>query len=426
MLRLFKTLLFFVFLLSCALAALVYFALESKPLVTVNSSLQVNEAESVKELMRQMSDSLKNRSVSQDIELSEAQLNSLVGFAQRAHKQFSGKAEISDTQASISATYVLPPNFIGRYFNLNLIILPAKGIDLEHVKVGAIALPGSWALSIATTLADWYTSSDIATQFMQQVENVSIHEKQLVIRVRPIDVFLKELNTVKQGLSRTGDEELILRTAFYLKYLTQLDASQKTRAQSLAQFMGPVFKKAQERSSFETAYKENEAAIMALATYAGHYRFANFVGDVQPVTGKLAMPTVKPVLAKREDLNQHFIFSAAIKILSEQGLSIAIGEFKELMDRGQGGSGYSFVDLSADYAGVKFAQTATDPEKARQFQNLMAGNTNENTFFPSIKGLPEGLSKKEFMAKFKQVDSPEYQALVNEIHQRVDALPLHQ
>ncbi len=42
---------------------------------------------------------------------------------------------------------------------------------------------------------------------------------------------------------------------------------------------------------------------------------------------------LKPVLANRKDLSLHFIFSAAIKLLSEQGISVAVGEFKELMDK---------------------------------------------------------------------------------------------
>jgi hypothetical protein len=165
---------------------------------------------------------------------------------------------------------------------------------------------------------------------------------------------------------------------------------------------------------------------MALAIFTGHYRFANFVGEVQPVVGKIAQPKAPAILAKRVDLNQHFIFSAAIKILSEQGLSIAIGEFKELMDRGKGGSGYSFVDLSADYAGVKFAQTATEPEKALQLQNMLAGISSENVFFPSIKGLPEGFNKAEFTQRFGEIDSPEYLKIVNDIHNRVDSLAIHQ
>ncbi|WP_340680360.1 hypothetical protein [Paraglaciecola sp.] len=401
-------------------------SIEATPLVVENSSQQVEDADSVKDLMRQISDSLRNRSTSQRIDLTQSQLNSLVGFAQRAQKNFNGRVNIAKQGAGFYATYKLPANPLGRYINLDLLLLPGDGIALEHVKVGAMAIPGQWAISVMTQLIDWYTGSDIATQFIDQVENIAMTEQKMTISIRPIAVFLRELNTVKEGLSRTGDEELSLRTAFYLKYLQELDIGKKSTAQSLAKFIGPVFAQAQKRSNYDTAPKENEAAIMALAIYAGHYRFANFVGNVQPIANKIAMPKTPPMLANRADLNQHFIFSAGIKLLSEQGLSIAIGEFKELMDRGNGGSGYSFVDLSADFAGVKFAQTATEPEKAQQLQALLANSMDEALFFPNIKGLPEGLSKAAFTKQFNEVDSPEYLKLVQEIHRRVDALAIHQ
>lgn len=426
MLKLLKFLFILFWLVVIVAAGLLYMAVESKPLVVANSAQQVGEADSVKELMRQISDSLKNRSEHQTIELSSAQLNSLVGFAQRAHRNFNGVIDISDERAALSASYKLPTNPLGQYINININLLPGDGIDLEHVKVGSLAIPGHLAVSIVTFLADWYTNSDIATQFLQQVDSIAMSNDAMTINIQPLDDFLTELNLVKEGMTRTNDEELRLRTAYYLNFLQGLDASQNTRSQSLANYIGAVFAKAQARSSYETAVKENEAAIMALAIFTGHYRFANFVGEVQPVNGKIAKPKAPAVLAKRVDLNQHFIFSAAIKILSEQGLSIAIGEFKEFMDRGEGGSGYSFVDLSADYAGVKFAQTATEPEKALAFQRALSAHPNENVFFPNIKGLPEGFNKTEFKNRFGSIDSPEYLKLVNEIHHRIDSLVIHQ
>ena len=426
MFKLIKFVFIALFVLLLGLATLLWMSVQQEPLVVENSSQQVDNADSVKELMRQLSDSLKNRNTRQQIDLSQNQLNSLVGFAQRAEKKFNGRVNIAAWGTGFYGTYTLPSNPLGQFINLELLLLPANGIALEHVKVGGLSIPGQWAINSITWLVDWYTDSDIATQFIEQVENIAMTDEQMTISIQPLDDFLRELNTVKEGLSRTGDEELSLRTAYYLKYLNDLDVGQKSRAQSLAKFIGPLFAQAQQRSNDTTAASENEAAIMALAIYAGHYRFANFIGDVQPVADKIAAPKAAPELAKRMDLNQHFIFSAAIKILSEQGLSIAIGEFKELMDRGEGGSGYSFVDLSADFAGIKFAMSATEPGKARKVQNLLANSSDESLFFPDIKGLPEGFSKAAFAEKFKTVDSEAYQQLVTEIHRRVDALPIHQ
>lgn len=401
-------------------------AIEDQPMVIANSGEQVNQAESVKKLIQQLSNSVKNRSNKQNINVSQNQLNSLVGFAQRAHGKINGHVFINSNSTTILASYQLPKNPVGEYLNIDILLLPGSGIKISYVKFGPINVPGNLALDILVYLANWYTNSNIASQFVKQVESVVMTKQQIQLSVLPLDQFLRELNDVKQGLGGSSDEEMRLKTAYYLQQLSLLGVGKKPTPQSLAKYIGPVFSWAKNRSSYDTASKENKAAILALAIYTGHHRFANLVGDVQPQKGKVVLPRAKPTLQTRADLNQHFIFSAAIKILSEQGLSIAIGEFKELMDRSDGGSGYSFVDLAADFAGVEFAVAATNPSSARSVQNILAGISDENAFFPNIKGLPEGLSKTEFTRVFTKVDSPEYIEMVQNITQRIAELPLHQ
>jgi hypothetical protein len=424
--KLFKYISFLLLLVAIAILGVFVTAIESNPTVVTRSGEQVNQAESVKALMKQLSDSVRNRTHRQNINISQDQLNSLVGFAQRAHGQINGLVHITPNSTNILASYRLPKNPIGEYLNIDILLLPGPGIKVSYVKFGSVKVPGNFALGTLVYLANWYTNSDIASQFEQQVESVSMSERQIQLSVLPLDQFLRELNYVKQGLGGGGDEEMRLRTAYYLKQLSLLHVGRRLSPQSLAKYIGPVFSWAKNRSSYETAPKENEAAIMALAIYAGHHRFANLVGDVQPRRGRAALPNAKPTLGSRADLNQHFIFSAAIKILSEQGLSIAIGEFKELMDRSDDGSGYSFVDLAADIAGVEFAIAATSSSSAISVQNILAGEIDEGLFFPSTLGLPEGLSKNEFNRRFTEVDSPDYLEIVQSITQKIAKLPIHQ
>lgn len=426
MAKLVKTICFLLLLITVAVLGLFITVIESTPSVVTRSGEQVNEAESVKALMQQLRDSVRNRTNSQTIIISEEQLNSLVGFAQRAHGQINGRVNITANATSILASYQLPNNPIGQYLNIDILLLPGPGIRVSHVKFGPVKVPGNFALSTLIYLANWYTSSDIASQFVHQVEAVAMSEQQIQLSVLPLAQFLKELNYVKQGVGGNSDEEMRLSTAYYLKQLSLLGVSRRLSPQSLSEYIAAVFDMAKRRSNYETAPKENEAAILALAIYAGHHRFANLVGDVQPDKEKAALPNAKPTLAFRTDLNQHFIFSAAIKILSEQGLSIAIGEFKELMDRSDDGSGFSFVDLAADFAGVEFAVAATSAISATKVQNILAENPDEQLFFPSIENLPENLSKIEFNQQFTEVDSPKYLEMVQKINQRIANLPIHQ
>jgi hypothetical protein len=106
-------------------------------------------------------------------------------------------------------------------------------------------------------------------------------------------------------------------------------------------------------------------------------------------------------------------------------MSLAIGEFKELMDRGQGGSGYSFVDLAADMSGAKFGSVAINPEKAVEVQNAIARIQNELEIITPINDLPEGLSKQAFTQVYGGVDSQAYLDEVKEIQRRLDEIALY-
>jgi uncharacterized protein YpmS len=417
---------FLLLLITIVIAGLCITLIAPHPIVVSNSGEQVDQAESVKKLMTQFSDSIKNKTNRQNINISQDQINSLVGFAQRAHEKINGKVLINSTSTSILASYQLLKNPVSQYLNIEILFLPGPGINVSHVKLGSINVPGKLALNTLVYLTNWYTNSDIASQFMQQVESVSMIEQQVQLSILPLDKFLIKLKDVRQSVSGSSDEEKRFRTAYYLKQLSLLSVGENSIPQSLASYIGPVFSMAKKRSNYDTAPKENEAAILALAIYAGHHWFAKFVGNVQPKKGKVTLPKAKPTLKFRADLSQHFIFSAAIKILSEQDLSLAIGEFKELMDRGDDGSGYSFVDLAADFAGVEFAITATNPSSANTVQTILAGITNENAFFPNIEGFPEGLTKNDFTQRFKGVDSFEYLKMVQSINQRIAELPIHQ
>ena len=424
MLRFFKVLVILL-LIVVGLAAVLFIAsVEDKPLVVSASATQVDDADSVKELIEQIQQSVKDRTLDQQIPLSENQLNSLVGFLQRAKEQFQGQVNITPVASSISASYQLPRNPIGRYINFSALILPGAGLQLSEVRLGSIVLPGKETLATLVWLADGWTDSTIASQFVQQIDSIRMFQGSMVIAMRPLDAFLRNLKDLKRDIS--VDTDLSLATAHYLRFLANLDVGKRPSSQSLARYIQPLFVEAMSRSAADTAGEENEAAIMALATYAGHHRFANFVGNVQPQPKRIAAPRIMPTLMGRSDLSQHFIFSAAIKVLSEQGLTAAIGEFKELMDRGEGGSGYSFIDLAADHAGVNFAQVATDEKRAFALQRLLAASSSESPFFPDTAGLPENLNKAAFTERFKQVDSPEYKTLLAEIDRRIGLLPVSQ
>jgi hypothetical protein len=216
------------------------------------------------------------------------------------------------------------------------------------------------------------------------------------------------------------------KTAFYLRFISNLPFVDAPQPVSLSRYMPPLFMQVKSRSTESDISEESEAAVLALAIFAGHHRVANMVGEVQPIKGEVAMPLYRPLLVDRTDLTQHFLLSAAIQILSQRDVSMAIGEFKELMDRAIGGSGYSFVDLAADMAGIKLATGLNDPKLAAILVERLIANNSENGFFPDINGLQEGIGKQQFVQRFGVVDSPAYKKQVAEIERRLSVVPVYQ
>jgi hypothetical protein len=102
-----------------------------------------------------------------------------------------------------------------------------------------------------------------------------------------------------------------------------------------------------------------------------------------------------------------------------------IGEAKEVTDT-DGPSGFSFTDLAADRAGVRFAEVATASDaSARALQSALAAGAKETDFFPRVGDLPEGLSEEDFKTRYGDVDSPAYEAVVKKIDARIANITLY-
>lgn len=414
--------------LFCVLAVIVFAVtlsiVEDTPVVVAKDNPHLNNAESVNALLKQLKSVNRRRFFQQTILLTGEQLNSMAGLVQRALPAFSGKVELIKGQSVVYASYELPRNPFGKFINVRVNVRSAEGLDIESFDIGRFSVSGEIGLKVLSKALDWYVGGEIGSQLLAQFKRISVGQKHMVVTLHPLDAFLKQLNTLKNGLNVEQDDELREATAHYLEFLWRLPVDRDNVNLSLQQYISPLFTEASRRSADLPHVKENQAALLALAIYTGHHRLANLVGDVQPIVGKAALPKHRPTLAGRKDLTQHFVISAALHVLAERGVSSAIGEFKELMDRGLGGSGYSFVDLAADLTGVQVAVLALDPRYAATVQRLIANSESETAFFPDVSALPEGLDKRTFSAQYGDVDSQAYRAEVEKIEKRIAELPL--
>lgn len=129
-------------------------------------------------------------------------------------------------------------------------------------------------------------------------------------------------------------------------------------------------------------------------------------------------------LAGRKDSRLHFLSAAALQAASDERLSFAMGEYKELLDSLKRSNGFDFTDIAANAAGIRFAALFQRTPPAR-WPDLIARIEDESALFPPLEGIPGRMKQAEFERVYGDADSAAYMAEVSRIETRIDALPLH-
>ncbi|HYH41052.1 MAG TPA: hypothetical protein VD867_03635, partial [Burkholderiales bacterium] len=172
-----------------------------------------------------------------------------------------------------------------------------------------------------------------------------------------------------------------------------------------------------------TAVEHNRAAILALGIVLGHERLARMVGVETPplLLDEIAAVRAGTALREREDWARHYALSAALAVLQHPFASDAAGLMKEQLDALTQGSGFSFGDLAADRAGVRFAAAATHSDAAATgMQSRLRRGFVIADFFPAVADLPENLTVEAFRRDYGGVGSRRYRQLAAEIEARLD------
>lgn len=415
-------------LLVGASATFLYLLVDKNATLPINEVHNLDHAEQVDGLLKQVQSSILDRENASSIYITETQLSSLQSLLKRAAIQLRSNAVINQSDSVLTLSWAVSFSGMTRYINAQITIKQASGLILDKAKVGSVTFSGPLATYLTKKALNIYTRSQVGDAFFNSVERIAMSPGQATVSLRPLGPLLNELRRIKPRSPSKQDEQLTAFTAQFMRALERYEAKYGQQQRSLNDYMQTVFETAvaiQSTTDLSQAPILNEAAILSLAIFAGHYRVGMFVGEVQLDIDKPSVPNHLPTLANRSDLSQHFIISAALKILAERGASLAIGEFKELMDRAEGGSGYSFVDLAADRAGVKFADTATNPAYALTIQRRIAAGLDEAAYFPDINGLLEGLGKEDFDKRFGSIESKVYKKEVAKIKKRIARLPLY-
>lgn len=195
--------------------------------------------------------------------------------------------------------------------------------------------------------------------------------------------------------------------------------------QQFTAFVREAFSLARQRSQQgNDPVIENRGAVLALAIVLGHARIATFVGEVsdERTRSRVGRYTGAVPVRGRRDWTRHFFVSAGMTLCFNAPVGDSIGVLKEKLDSAKGGSGFSFADLLADRAGVRFAQAATrDRAAAEQLQQLLSGPFVIDDIFPPAGDLPEGISDAAFQTRYGGVNGVGYRRLYDLIERRLDS-----
>lgn len=146
--------------------------------------------------------------------------------------------------------------------------------------------------------------------------------------------------------------------------------------------------------------------------------------------GRLASPTERerraavlgePTMRGRADLTKHFFVSAHLVAVLGTQKARAAGLVKELADS-HGGSGFSFVDMAANRAGIVFAHAVL---AERLPLERVAREFTIDAVLPPLDDLREGMQADQFTADFGGLTDERLQGELRRIETRVIALPLY-
>ena len=414
-------LLLLVVLLVAPLAAALV-ALEPAPRVEAVERLSQEEIRRARQLMEEHDPRRLEAGEIRSLSLADREINLLLRYALGRLLPLTARTALGDGRLGIEATLTVPENPFGRYLNVAAEAGLAAGRPyLDSLRFGDVDVPAPLANLLLAGAHRLLSGNDLYRRSLAAVNGVRIDPGRLRLVYQWQPELIREARAAGRSLMvAAGEEDRLLA---YHGGLVEATARQRRGARvALPELMEPLFTLAAERSAADRdPVKENRSLITVLALHVQGASVPRLLG----APAAAGEETAVPLLRGRHDLAQHFLISAGVAVLGGTALADAVGLLKEV-DDARHGSGFSFTDLAADRAGVRFAEQATaSPAAARRLQAALAEGVTDAVLLPSLDGLDEFMPQAVFQERYGGVGAPAYRRVARTIEERIAALPLY-
>ncbi len=389
------------------LCILIVLAVDFSPTVTERPAPTAQQVVLVRQQVEQIRSQLRGNAGQASIRLTEADLASASVLISALEKFGQVDASIVDKAVILRSS----KQYGVFWLNMQVDIAPnPAGFPPANLRIGDLRL--------GSRLSRWVIGGVIDVARRRGVDVPPLHDLVRSVRLDTtsvqVAIRMPLSGAFAKDISSFGSQpvDAALTAAIYCRLVSDNRTTQTT---DLAVHVRRAFGS---RSSQYPIVAQNRAAFVALAMYTTSLDAGRLAGDATQRARKCRGQSGGVVLAGRTDLANHWALSAALAVALGADVGRAMGEWKELSDSRPGGSGFSFVDLAADRAGLAFARLASDPQTANETALNLSAATAEYLLPVRALALAEGLTERQFVSQFQTVDSLKFNAAKS----RIDAV----
>ncbi len=398
--------------------AIVVLVVDSEPAVRSDLILTREDIQRARQIIDVKPNDLT--STLQTLELTEKDLNIAANHLLDRHIDSATKITLNETELNFGASVKLfDASWFDGFLNIQFDVYKKnRHAAVKNFSIGRLAIPDRFSAPIIGFIIQYSPLKKYYILISHHIERIQLQPDKLIITYfLDRDAYRKARSLVSY---QSDSEALRIYQRKLVEVITNHDPGWLL---SLADILQPLFLLAYQRSTLENAVEQNKNVIFIVSAYVNQRQWQSLLPEFLPELSATLLPVY---MYKRTDMAQHFMGSAALSSLGSSYLANLLGMKKELRDAHGGGSGFSFIDLAADRAGMYFGKMATSSsDNARKIQEAMSKIDNYSAFMPDVRDLPEQINVEDLVQQYNSIDSPASKEILRQIDSRIKTCPIY-